>query len=154
MLTEDQKLTKLFFVVDQINKRGKYLWRFEKGSNSVGQNVDLYWIFNIENMENDSMPSKLIFCRDLIDPIYFFNCKDVRKDLLEQIVPLIHQNPKLLFFNINHMTSNDVDILDLVFSEYFISNLKTTLYTSCILFTPEEPDDQGIYELSKSNIVA
>ena len=32
MLTEDQKLTKLFDVIGQINDGGKYLWRFEKES--------------------------------------------------------------------------------------------------------------------------
>ena len=68
-------------------------------------------------------------------------------------MPLIHHDAKLLFFNINHITSNDIDILDQIFSEYLMSNYKTTLYESLIFFSPERPEDQKVYELLKSNIV-
>ena len=51
------------------------------------------------------------------------------------------------------MTSNDFDILDSVFSEYFMSNDATALYQSQILFFPESPKDESFYELSKSNIL-
>ena len=65
-----------------------------------------------------------------------------------QIVPLIHQNAKLLFFNINHITRSEIDILDSIFSEYYMSNYKTTLYKSFIFFFPEEAADQSTYKLS------
>ena len=79
----------------------------------------------------------------------FFNCKYINKDLLEKIVPLIHHNPTLWFFNINHITGNDICTLDSIFSEYFMSNYKTTLYSNFLSFYPEVLQDQGIYKLSE-----
>ena len=146
-LTEDQKLIKLKDVMDQIHKEGKYDWIFDTELNSVGKSVYSYVISNKVEMENNLEQSIVIMCRESTTPIYYFNCKDVDKDLLEQIVPLIHHIATLLFFNINHMTRNDVDILDSIFSEYVMSNDTTTLNQSQILFCPEYSEDERIYEL-------
>ena len=87
---------------------------------------------------NNDLENFDIFCFNSKTPHYCFNCKDVDKDLLEQIVPLIHQNAKLGFFNLNHITRNDINILDSIFSEYFMSSYKTTLYQTRVLFYPEK----------------
>ena len=152
-LTEDQKLRKLKDVMDQIHKEGKYYWIFHTEFNNVGKSVYSFAISIRDEMENNPEQSIVIMCRESTTLIYYFNCKDVDKDLLEQIVPLIHHIPTLLFFNINHMTSKDIDILDSVFSEYFMSNDTTTLYQAQILFYPEWGEDECIYELSKSSIL-
>ena len=153
MLTEDQKLAKLFDIMDQINKEGKYLWYVEKELNKIGQYFYSYTITNLELMINDPMYWSVMLCWDSSNPTYYFNCKDVNKDLFGQVIPLIHHNAKLSFFNINHITRNDIDILDTIFLEYFMSNYKTTLNKSYIFFFPEEYSDQGIYNLSKTHFL-
>ena len=110
----------------KINKEGKYLCTEEKKQIRVGKLVNWCKIFNIEKIKNDPIDYWVVFSLNPSFPLYFFNCKDVDEDLLKQIVPLIHHDAKLLFFNINHITSNDIDILDQIFSEYLMSNYKTT----------------------------
>ena len=141
--------------MDQINKEGKYYWDFDnKILNNSRRITFSFVISNFKKKITDVNHCLVILCVKLIPPIYYFNCKDVDRDLLEKIVPLIHHIPNLLFFNVNHMTSNDVDILDSVFSEYFMSNYKSPLYKSVLTFDPEEFDDQDSYKLSNSNILA
>ena len=72
MLTEDQKFLKLLDVIEQINKEGKYLWRFKKELNSVRQFVNSYAIYNIEKMKNNPMHCVVILCSNSIAPAYFF----------------------------------------------------------------------------------
>ena len=153
MLTEDQKFIKLKDVMGQINKERKYYWIFHTEFNNVGKSVYSFAISIRDEMENNPEQSIVMMCRESTTPIYYFNCKDVDKELLEQIVPLIHHIAKLWFFNINHITRNDIAILDSILSEYVMSNDTTTLYQSQILFYPELTENEHIYELSKSNIL-
>ena len=113
--------------MDKINKEEKYYWIFHTKLNGVGKSVYSYVISIRDEMKNNLEQSVVIMFRESTTPIYYFNCKDVDKDLLKQIVPHIHHIPILLFSNINHMTSNDIDILNSVFSEYAMSNDTTTL---------------------------
>ena len=148
MLTEDQKLIKLLNVMDQINKEGKYLWYVEKDPNNVKQFAYSFIITDLELLNHNVIYCEVISCSNLITIYYYFNCKDVDKDLFEKIVPLIHHKAALWFFNINHMTRNDINILDSIFAEHFMSNYQTTLYNPYLVFYPEKRNNKNINKLS------